>query len=37
VAFADIAIPRQDPDAAIIASFVVSLLHFVVLYRLRVP
>jgi exo-beta-1,3-glucanase (GH17 family)/cellulose synthase/poly-beta-1,6-N-acetylglucosamine synthase-like glycosyltransferase len=37
VAFADIAIPDKILTLPIIASFVVSLLHFVVLYRLRVP
>ena len=37
VAFADIAIPDQILTLPIIASFVVSLVHFVVLYRLRVP
>jgi exo-beta-1,3-glucanase (GH17 family)/glycosyltransferase involved in cell wall biosynthesis len=37
VAFADIAIPDRILTLPIIASFVVSLLHFVVLYRLRVP
>jgi exo-beta-1,3-glucanase (GH17 family)/cellulose synthase/poly-beta-1,6-N-acetylglucosamine synthase-like glycosyltransferase len=37
VAFADIAIPDKILTLPIIAAFVVSLLHFVVLYRLRVP
>jgi exo-beta-1,3-glucanase (GH17 family)/cellulose synthase/poly-beta-1,6-N-acetylglucosamine synthase-like glycosyltransferase len=37
VAFADIAIPDRILTLPIIASFAVSLLHFVVLYRLRVP
>ncbi len=37
VAFADIAIPDKILTLPIIASFVVTLLHFVVLYRLRVP
>ncbi len=37
VAFADIAIPDKILTLPIIASFVVSLMHFVVLYRLRVP
>ncbi len=37
VAFADIAIPDKILTLPIIASFVVSLLHFTVLYRLRVP
>ncbi|RTL54621.1 MAG: glycosyltransferase [Bradyrhizobiaceae bacterium] len=37
VAFADIAIPDKILTLPIIASFVVSLLHFVTLYRLRVP
>src|ERR1700682_4207370 len=37
VAFPDIAIPDKILTLPIIASFVVSLLHFVVLYRLRVP
>jgi cellulose synthase/poly-beta-1,6-N-acetylglucosamine synthase-like glycosyltransferase len=37
VAFADIAIPDRILTLPIIASFVVSLLHFVVMYRLRVP
>jgi cellulose synthase/poly-beta-1,6-N-acetylglucosamine synthase-like glycosyltransferase/exo-beta-1,3-glucanase (GH17 family) len=36
VAFADIAIPDKILTLPIIASFVVSLLHFVALYRLRV-
>jgi exo-beta-1,3-glucanase (GH17 family) len=37
VAFADIAIPDKILTLPIIASFVVSLVHFAVLYRLRVP
>ena len=37
VAFADIAIPDKILTLPIIAAFVVSLVHFVVLYRLRVP
>jgi exo-beta-1,3-glucanase (GH17 family)/glycosyltransferase involved in cell wall biosynthesis len=37
VAFADIAIPDKILTLPIIASFVVSLVHFMVLYRLRVP
>jgi exo-beta-1,3-glucanase (GH17 family)/cellulose synthase/poly-beta-1,6-N-acetylglucosamine synthase-like glycosyltransferase len=37
VAFADIAIPDKILTLPIIAGFVVSLLHFLVLYRLRVP
>jgi exo-beta-1,3-glucanase (GH17 family)/cellulose synthase/poly-beta-1,6-N-acetylglucosamine synthase-like glycosyltransferase len=37
VAFADIAIPDRILTLPIIAAFVVSLLHFAVLYRLRVP
>jgi len=37
VAFADIAIPDKILTLPIIASFVVSLLHFVAMYRLRVP
>jgi exo-beta-1,3-glucanase (GH17 family)/cellulose synthase/poly-beta-1,6-N-acetylglucosamine synthase-like glycosyltransferase len=37
VAFADIAIPDKILTLPIIASFVVSLVHFVSLYRLRVP
>jgi exo-beta-1,3-glucanase (GH17 family)/cellulose synthase/poly-beta-1,6-N-acetylglucosamine synthase-like glycosyltransferase len=37
VAFADIAIPDRILTLPIIAAFVVSLLHFVILYRLRVP
>ncbi|HLJ00799.1 MAG TPA: glycosyltransferase, partial [Bradyrhizobium sp.] len=37
VAFADIAIPDRILTLPIIASFVVSLVHFVTLYRLRVP
>jgi hypothetical protein len=37
VAFADIAIPDKILTLPIIASFVVSLVHFVTLYRLRVP
>jgi glycosyltransferase involved in cell wall biosynthesis len=36
VAFADIAIPDRILTLPIIAAFVVSLLHFLVLYRLRV-
>jgi cellulose synthase/poly-beta-1,6-N-acetylglucosamine synthase-like glycosyltransferase/exo-beta-1,3-glucanase (GH17 family) len=36
VAFADIAIPDRILTLPIIASFVVSLVHFVALYRLRV-
>ncbi|MET0221795.1 MAG: glycosyltransferase [Tardiphaga sp.] len=36
IAFADIAIPDQILTLPIIASFVVSLCHFLVLYRLRV-
>jgi cellulose synthase/poly-beta-1,6-N-acetylglucosamine synthase-like glycosyltransferase/exo-beta-1,3-glucanase (GH17 family) len=36
VAFADIAIPDKILTLPIIASFIVSLLHFVALYRLRV-
>ena len=36
VAFADIAIPDKILTLPIIASFVVSLLHFTLLYRLRV-
>ena len=36
VAFADIAIPDKILTLPIIASFVVSLVHFVALYRLRV-
>jgi exo-beta-1,3-glucanase (GH17 family)/cellulose synthase/poly-beta-1,6-N-acetylglucosamine synthase-like glycosyltransferase len=36
VAFADIAIPDKILTLPIIASFIVSLVHFVVLYRLRV-
>src|SRR6266851_1276917 len=36
VAFADIAIPDKILTLPIIAAFVVSLVHFVVLYRLRV-
>ena len=36
VAFADIAIPDKILTLPIIAAFVVSLLHFVALYRLRV-
>src|SRR5436309_14704392 len=36
VAFADIAIPDKILTLPIIAAFVVSLLHFAVLYRLRV-
>jgi exo-beta-1,3-glucanase (GH17 family)/cellulose synthase/poly-beta-1,6-N-acetylglucosamine synthase-like glycosyltransferase len=37
VAFADIAIPDKILTLPIIAAFAVSLVHFVVLYRLRVP
>ena len=37
VAFADIAIPDKILTLPIIAAFVVSLMHFTVLYRLRVP
>jgi exo-beta-1,3-glucanase (GH17 family)/cellulose synthase/poly-beta-1,6-N-acetylglucosamine synthase-like glycosyltransferase len=37
VAFADIAIPDKILTLPIIAGFVVSLLHFLILYRLRVP
>ncbi len=37
VAFADIAIPDRILTLPIMAAFVVSLLHFVILYRLRVP
>src|SRR5436309_1970091 len=37
VAFADIAIPDKILTLPIIATFVVSLVHFVLLYRLRVP
>lgn len=37
VAFADIAIPDKILTLPIIAAFVVSLLHFLTLYRLRVP
>ena len=37
VAFADIAIPDKILTLPIIAAFLVSLLHFVALYRLRVP
>jgi exo-beta-1,3-glucanase (GH17 family)/cellulose synthase/poly-beta-1,6-N-acetylglucosamine synthase-like glycosyltransferase len=37
VAFADIAIPDKILTLPIIATFVVSLVHFTVLYRLRVP
>jgi cellulose synthase/poly-beta-1,6-N-acetylglucosamine synthase-like glycosyltransferase len=37
VAFADIAIPDKILTLPIIASFLVSLIHFVALYRLRVP
>ena len=37
VAFAGIAIPDKILTLPIIAAFVVSLLHFLVLYRLRVP
>src|SRR5258707_2011734 len=37
VAFADIAIPDKILTLPIIASFVVSLIHFVAMYRLPVP
>ena len=37
VAFADIAIPDRILTLPIIATFVVSLAHFLILYRLRVP
>jgi hypothetical protein len=37
VAFADIAIPDKILTLPIIAAFVVSLTHFLTLYRLRVP
>ncbi len=37
VAFADIAIPDKILTLPIMAAFIVSLTHFVVLYRLRVP
>jgi exo-beta-1,3-glucanase (GH17 family)/cellulose synthase/poly-beta-1,6-N-acetylglucosamine synthase-like glycosyltransferase len=37
VAFADIAIPDRILTLPIIAAFLVSLIHFVALYRLRVP
>jgi exo-beta-1,3-glucanase (GH17 family)/cellulose synthase/poly-beta-1,6-N-acetylglucosamine synthase-like glycosyltransferase len=37
VAFADIAIPDRILTLPIIAAFLVSLIHFLVLYRLRVP
>jgi cellulose synthase/poly-beta-1,6-N-acetylglucosamine synthase-like glycosyltransferase len=37
VAFADIAIPDRILTLPIIAAFVVSLAHFLILYRLRVP
>jgi exo-beta-1,3-glucanase (GH17 family)/cellulose synthase/poly-beta-1,6-N-acetylglucosamine synthase-like glycosyltransferase len=37
VAFADIAIPDKILTLPIIAAFVVSLLHFAILYRMRVP
>src|SRR4051794_22210792 len=37
VAFADIAIPDRILTLPIIAAFVVSLVHFLTLYRLRVP
>jgi exo-beta-1,3-glucanase (GH17 family)/cellulose synthase/poly-beta-1,6-N-acetylglucosamine synthase-like glycosyltransferase len=37
VAFADIAIPDKILTLPIIAAFVVSLIHFVALYQLRVP
>jgi hypothetical protein len=37
VAFADIAIPDKILTLPIMAAFVVSLVHFVAMYRLRVP
>jgi hypothetical protein len=37
VAFADIAIPDKILTLPIIASFAISLIHFVAMYRLRVP
>ena len=37
VAFADIAIPDKILTLPIAAAFIVSLLHFMILYRLRVP
>src|SRR5712675_1654046 len=37
IAFADIAIPDKILTLPIIAAFLVSLIHFVALYRLRVP
>jgi exo-beta-1,3-glucanase (GH17 family)/cellulose synthase/poly-beta-1,6-N-acetylglucosamine synthase-like glycosyltransferase len=37
VAFADIAIPDRILTLPIIAAFVVTLMHFLILYRLRVP
>jgi exo-beta-1,3-glucanase (GH17 family)/cellulose synthase/poly-beta-1,6-N-acetylglucosamine synthase-like glycosyltransferase len=37
VAFADIAIPDRILTLPIIAAFVVSLVHFIAMYRLRVP
>src|SRR4249919_292916 len=37
VAFAGIAIPDKILTLPIIAAFVISLLHFLILYRLRVP
>jgi exo-beta-1,3-glucanase (GH17 family)/cellulose synthase/poly-beta-1,6-N-acetylglucosamine synthase-like glycosyltransferase len=37
VAFADIAIPDRILTLPIMAAFIVSLAHFLVLYRLRVP
>jgi exo-beta-1,3-glucanase (GH17 family)/cellulose synthase/poly-beta-1,6-N-acetylglucosamine synthase-like glycosyltransferase len=37
VSFADIAIPDKILTLPIIAAFVVSLIHFITLYRLRVP
>ena len=37
VAFADIAVPDKILTLPIAAAFIVSLLHFVILYRLRVP
>jgi exo-beta-1,3-glucanase (GH17 family)/cellulose synthase/poly-beta-1,6-N-acetylglucosamine synthase-like glycosyltransferase len=37
VAFADIAVPDKILTLPIAAAFIVSLLHFMILYRLRVP
>ncbi len=37
VAFADIAIPDRILTLPIIAAFLVSLVHFLIMYRLRVP